>query len=102
MKKKLPRYSGPKRTRTNWPPLQAEIDESKEHPKAKGGEPWIVPLRRFANDKSAQAHTIHTCCGCGFRHFVTYQMFRQPQGRDEYWLAVRYYADEDTRPKRKR
>jgi hypothetical protein len=81
--------------------MQAEIDEREKHPQAKNGEPFIRPLRRFANNKSAQTHQWHTCCGCGFRHFVTYDVFRQPQGRDEYWIAVRYYADEDTRPKKR-
>ena len=91
------RYIGPPRTSIKWPPDQTPFQNGKQN---RNGEPWVVPLRRFDMDKSSRASVWNTCCGCKFRHLVTYEVFRQPQDGDEYWLVVRNYADEKTRPKK--
>ena len=95
MKKRPAKYVGPKRTRVSWPPQQASTMERA----LRSGEPLVKALQRFDGDKSLRANWFQGCCACGFRHLLTFEVFRQPQGDIEYWLIIRAHGDEDTRPK---
>lgn len=88
-----PRYVGPKRDRISWPPHQrTDGDKPYLHP----GEPKLLALGRWKNDKSLSTSWWLGCCACGFRHVLTFNVFRDISG--DFWLACRAYADESTRP----
>lgn len=72
----------------------------------KPGGPMDLYLERFENDSSFRSHHKMTCCECGFRHLFTYEVYTTDftdgpnKGEMGWWIKVRAYADDETRPKK--
>lgn len=85
----------------NWLPAEEPTELNGERvQRMHEGEPFLIRLRRWDNARTVTAQEWASCCGCGFRHLLTYCVFRSPDGR--WYLAKRAYADERTRPKQRR
>ena len=57
------------------------------------GEPTLIVLRRFSNDKTLRGRIITGCCNCGLEHLLTFEVFPEPDQRhqDRWWLTKRSY-----------
>ena len=90
-KKRIPAWPGP--------PLEPEYTKENAHHLA-NGEARLLNLYRSTNDRGLHAHEWILCCSCGLRHLYTFEVFRSPEGR--YFMNMRSFADERTRPKKRR
>lgn len=53
------------------------------------GEPTVIQLRRWENDRTLSADHRLVCCDCRLEHLMTYNVLRGPDG--EFYLVVRPY-----------
>ena len=61
------------------------------------GEPRLLPLRRWENDRTLSTEMMVRCCDCGLQHMYTFNMLTDPDGN--YYLMKRAYR---LSPERKR
>ena len=71
---------------------------TKDGENVKAGEPHVVHLNAYTNDRALHGSYESECCGCGFVHIRTIEVFKAPDG--DFYANFRAYAFEDTRPKR--
>lgn len=88
-----------KKKRNDWPGpyIKRKYKKDGTH-KVQGGEPIVLRLHRGINDRGLHTNEWQGCCGCGLRHLMTYEVFRETGGK--YWMNIRAFADERTRPKK--
>ena len=89
------KYSGPPRTAIKWPPKQTKEEGGTA---LRNGEPHLMPLKRYSNNKALSTDWWCACCACGFRHLTTFDVIRSPDG--DWWLSARAYGDDKTRPRK--
>lgn len=53
------------------------------------GEPDMIRLTRWPNDRTLHAQQWVVCCDCGLAHVYTYEIVRVSD--DEWWLSRRAY-----------
>lgn len=62
------------------------------------GEPTIIPLHRWENDKALHGQLWNGCCDCGLEHLLAFEIFRDAQGK--FWLSKRAYRAPGTEGER--
>jgi hypothetical protein len=82
------------------PEYQGQVHNRHGEPHLASGEPIQLRLQRWPNDRGLHAGLWDTCCGCGLRHLVTYEIF--VAGDNQPYLQMRAFADERSRPKTKK
>lgn len=83
-----------------FPPKATKPNYQRDARIMSDGEPNIVPLVNYDNERSTRGADWVICCGCGLRHLMSYEVFTTPDKK--FHLVARAYADERTRPKARR
>lgn len=56
---------------------------------ARDGEPNLIPLKRWENDRALHGQLWNGCCDCGLEHLLAFEVFRDHKG--QFWLQKRAY-----------
>ena len=75
-----------------WLPVVEKHKKRRGVIQSRDGEPTLIPLRRWEYDKALHGQLWNACCGCGLEHLLTFEVFRDGDGR--FWLAKRPYRVE--------
>lgn len=85
-KKSQPRH------KSSWLPKNMP-DQAQLRP----GEPYYIPLVRYADSQYVFGEYRSKCCGCGFEHIETLEVHRLPSG--QYVAIGKAFGLDETRPK---
>jgi len=72
-----------------WPPSAERTKREKGRQVNHDGEATTVQLVRYLPDQSLRASIDNECCGCGLRHLMAFEVFRDAAGR--FYLNKRSY-----------
>ena len=53
------------------------------------GEPNTLELHRYNTDRTLRTSVDNSCCDCGLRHLLVFEVFRDPTGK--FFLNKRAY-----------
>lgn len=65
------------------------------------GEPSLLAMDRWPNDRALVTHQWSSCCNCRMQHFTTYQVFLPLAGNRPYMIS-RSYVNPDRKGKKVR
>ena len=71
-----------KRRRMNFPaPFETTKRDRRGVQMNHDGEPTTVQLKRWTPDRSMRATIDNSCCKCGLRHLLVFEVFQDASGR---------------------
>ena len=79
-------------TKITWPPPAERRATKRGFRQMREGEPSTMQLRRYVPDTALRAVNDASCCRCGLRHLIVYEVFRDRRGR--WYLNKRPYLVE--------
>lgn len=90
MRKKKIQLGTKKRVVAEWrPKAETPIIDKQGVTCNRDGEPTLLPLTRWENDKALHGQLHNGCCDCGLEHLLTFAVFRDGDG--QFWLSKRAY-----------